>query len=394
MQDFLTKHRWSILAAGAAIQILTGIPSVWGVFQDPVRQEYQLEQEPTSFILSCIIAAFGLGGVIGGYLQDKFGPRIAGFAGTVLLSGGFVAAGFLPAEKPWLFYLAFSVPVGLGCAFLYPAVMSCAQKWYADKKGVATGVIGVAVGFSGAALTFLVRWLTGNWGIRVCFWSMAAILFVVCAVGSSLLQNPTTQKQQTAEASTPKQDYTVKQMLKTKQYWLVTASVALATPAVLLFSPIILQMAQERGLSEQVAYWAIIIGAVGSAAGRLSMPALSDKIGRRAVDLLLFAGLFGFSVWFIFAQGWWMIGVYTALTFCYAAQAAVLPSLCTDLFGMKNTGVNYGFLALGMGIGSLGFPLLARTLHLDAARHWIAIGAAILGALCLWLLKPTQGDKI
>ena len=34
-------------------------------------------------------------------------------------------------------------------------VMSCAQKWYADNKGLATGVIGGAVGLSGAALTAL-----------------------------------------------------------------------------------------------------------------------------------------------------------------------------------------------------------------------------------------------
>lgn len=395
LEEFLKRHRWSILATGAAIQILTGIPSAWGVFQGPVRQEYGFEESAASFILSCIIGAFGVGGVIGGYLQDRFGPRMAGLAGTLLLTAGFVTAGFLPAQKPWAFYLGFSVPVGLGCAFLYPAVMSCAQKWYVDKKGMATGIIGGAVGFSGAALTFLVRWLTNSWGIRSGFWIMGAILFLVCAIGSSLLQNPTKSEQaNTTKQTTPKQDYTVGQMLKTKQYWLVTASVALATPAVLLFSPIIIQMGQERGLSEQAAYWAIILGAVGSAAGRLTMPALSDKLGRKPVDILLFIGLAGFSFAFIGVQSWWMIGVYTALTFCYAGQAAVLPSLCTDLFGIKNTGVNYGFLALGMGVGSIGFPLAVRLLHLEEARHSIAIGAALAAVVCLWQLKPTQSEKI
>ena len=42
MQQFLKKHRWSILAAGAAIQVLTGIPSAWGVFQKSVCQGYGL----------------------------------------------------------------------------------------------------------------------------------------------------------------------------------------------------------------------------------------------------------------------------------------------------------------------------------------------------------------
>ena len=35
-QQFAAKHPWTILAAGAAIQILTGLPAAWGVFQQPV----------------------------------------------------------------------------------------------------------------------------------------------------------------------------------------------------------------------------------------------------------------------------------------------------------------------------------------------------------------------
>ena len=176
--------------------------------------------------------------------------------------------------------------------------------------------------------------------------------------------------------------------------WLGSLVGGLATPAVLLFSPIIVQLGQDRGLSEEAAHWAIIIGAVGSAAGRLAMPALSDKIGRRATDLILFTGLAGLSAACSFAQSWWVIAAYTALTFCYSGEAAVIPSMCTDLFGMKNTGVNYGFLALGMSAGSIGFPLLAKALNMELGRHFIAIGAALAGLLCLWALKPTQGDKV
>ena len=36
VQAFLQKNKWSILAAGALIQILTGIPAAWGVFQKAV----------------------------------------------------------------------------------------------------------------------------------------------------------------------------------------------------------------------------------------------------------------------------------------------------------------------------------------------------------------------
>ena len=34
-QQFAAKHPWTILAAGAAIQVLTGLLAAWGVFQQP-----------------------------------------------------------------------------------------------------------------------------------------------------------------------------------------------------------------------------------------------------------------------------------------------------------------------------------------------------------------------
>ncbi|MBQ8646603.1 MAG: MFS transporter, partial [Oscillospiraceae bacterium] len=183
-------------------------------------------------------------------------------------------------------------------------------------------------------------------------------------------------------------------MLRTRDYRLIVGSAALATPAVLLFSPILVQLGQERGLSEAAAHWAVVLGSVGSAAGRLLMPLLSDRIGRRTADLWLFAGLAGLSVLFAFARGPWVAACYAGLTFCYSGEAALLPALGTDRFGLPHAGVNYGFLALGMSAGSLGFPLLARALGLEAGRHWLAAGAAVAGAACIARLdEPDKARK-
>ena len=365
MQAFLKQHRWVILAAGAAIQVLTGVPAAWGVFQRGVCEGYSLSQENAAMIFSLTICFFGIGCILGGLLQDKKGPRTAGLAGAVLLSAGF------------------------------------AQKWYADRKGLATGVIGGAVGASGAVLTFLGRFLIGTWSIRTAFWVLGLLMLAVCGAGAAILENPEqppreTAKQKRGGGPAPKRprDYSVKEMLKTNQYWLMFAVVGLATPAVLLFSPIIVELAQERGLSQTAALACIVVGSVFSAAGRLLMPWLSDKIGRRYTDMLLLAALCGFSVWFIYAGSWWVILVYSLLTFCYSGEAAVIPAAGTDLFGQKNAGINYGFLALGMSVGSVGFPLLARCFEGETVRHFIAIAATAAGFVCLWFLKPTQGERL
>ena len=395
-QQFAAKHPWTILAAGAAIQVLTGLPAAWGVFQQPVMEEYGLSEQGAGYAFGILIAAFGVGCVLGGFLQDRHGPRCAGLWGTALLCGGFFAAGLLPPDSAEAFFLAFSIPAGLGTAFLYPSIQSCAQKWYADRKGLATGVIGGAVGLSGAFLTVFVRTaVRGFWvvqGIRGAFWALGAVTLPVCLVGSLLLQDPpqTGQIQKPQENGKNTTDLAPQQMLRTKQYWLCAGAVCFSTPAVLLFSPIILKLGMERGLEEQAALWSVVLGSVGSAAGRLLMPLLSDRIGRRPTDMLLFAVSAGLSAGFAFAQGWGVVACYAGLTFCYSALAAVLPALSTDLFGFPHAGVNYGFLALGQSVGSLAFPFAANFFGLEVGRHWMAVAAAGAGFACIRALRPVE----
>ena len=394
-QQFAAKHPWTILAAGAAVQALTGIPAAWGVFQQPVMEEYGLSEQGAGYAFGILIAAFGVGCVLGGFLQDRRGPRCAGLWGTALLCGGLFAAAELPGGSAGSFFCGFSIPAGLGTAFLYPSIQSCAQKWYAGRKGLATGVIGGAVGLSGAFLTLFVRRVVkGVWGvrgIRGAFWALGAVTLPICLAGSLLLQDPPQgkkQKQQnTAENGV---DLSPWQMLRTRQYWLCAGAVCFSTPAVLLFSPIILKMGMERGLDEKAALWSVVLGSMGSAAGRLLMPMLSDRIGRRPTDLLLFGASLGLSVGFAFVRGWLVVAVYAGLTFCYSGLAAVLPSLSTDLFGLPHAGINYGVLALGQSVGSLAFPLAANLWGMEAGRHVLAAAGAAAGFAAICALKPVQ----
>ena len=390
-QQFAAKHPWTILAAGAAIQVLTGIPAAWGVFQQPVMEEYGLSEQGAVYAFGILIAAFGVGCVLGGFLQDSRGPRCAALWGTALLCGGFFAAAMLPGGSAGSFFLAFSIPAGLGTAFLYPSIQSCAQKWYAGRKGLATGVIGGAVGLSGAFLTVFVRTAVRGFGIvqgiRGAFWALGAVTLPICLVGSLLLQDPPQDAEKQQKNDKNAIDLSPWQMLRTRQYWLCAGAVCFSTPAVLLFSPIILKLGVERGLDENAALWSVVLGSVGSAAGRLLMPMLSDRIGRRPTDMLLFAVSMGLSAGFAFAQGWWVVACYAGLTFCYSGLAAVLPALSTDLFGFPHAGVNYGFLALGQSVGSLAFPAAANLWGLEAGRHWLAVGGAAAGFAAMWALK-------
>lgn len=373
-----------ILAAGAAAQLLTGIPAAWGVFQKPVMQGYGFSRGQAMLGFAVLVAAYGVGCAMGGLLQDARGPRFAGLWGTALLAGGFFAAAVVQPANAAMFLVVYSLPAGLGSAFLAPAVLACAQKWYQDKKGWATGVAGVAMGLSGAFFTLFVKGIGGRWGIRVCFAALGAVMLVVCGAGALILENPPA-----SAVGKPQPGLDYKQMLRTPQYKLCAAAVALSAPPVLLFSPEIFQIATERGLPEAAAPFSIVFGSAASAAGRMMLPALSDKLGRKPVLYAVYAGLAAGSAWFAFAGAWWLLAAYAVLTFFYSGGAAVQPSFNSDLFGLAHAGVNYGFIALGMSGGSLVSYIGAQALPL-AARHWLAGVCAIAGLVCVSLVKPVE----
>lgn len=373
-----------ILAAGAGVQLLTGIPAAWGVFQKHVMQGYGLSRGQAMLGFAVLVASYGVGCAVGGLLQDRRGPRTAGLWGTALLAGGFLAAALVPPGNTVLFLLAYSLPAGVGSAFLAPAVLACAQKWYQDKKGWATGVAGVAMGLSGAFYTLFVKGVGGRWGIRVCFAALGLLMLVVCGSGAVILQNPPQPKQ-----ARPLQGIDHKQMIRTPQYKLCVAAVALSAPPVLLFSPEIFSIATDRGLPEVAAPFSIVLGSAASAAGRLLCPAVSDKLGRKRVLYAVYLGLAAGSAWFAFAQNAWVLAAYAMLTFFYSGGAAVQPALNTDLFGLRHAGVNYGFIALGMSAGSLLSYIGSQALPLTA-RHWLAGGCALAGLFCVRLVKPLQ----
>lgn len=392
MRRMVQRFPWMILLAGALLQILTGIPSAWGAFQKPVVETYALTEQSAGYIFSLLIGAYGVGCALGGFFQDRYGPRRAAWVGTVLLCAGVAVGGIIPQGKVWWFYLGFSIPAGLGSAFLSPAVLSCAQKWYQDQKGLATGVIGCGVGLSGLVLTQLVQLFTkGIWkelGVRWAFFALAGLLLPICLGAAAVLENPPQSKQPKKQ-----QGMTPGQMLHTADYWRLAGALALAAPAVQLFTPMLVEMGTQRGLSEQQALWTVMLGSVGNAAGRLTMPMLSDKIGRKAAGQLLFCGLAGCSVWFWFAQKWWMLAAYVGLCVCYSGFSAVLPAFSTDRFGMSHAGVNYGLLALGQTVGSLAFPLLADGLGLTTGRHLVAILAALAGFTVIRQVEGTKNIK-
>ena len=80
------QRGWVVLAAGAVMMLFSGVPSAWGIFRKAACEEYGFSPEQSALVLNLTVAAFGVGSVAGGWLQDKAGPRLCALTGSGLLA--------------------------------------------------------------------------------------------------------------------------------------------------------------------------------------------------------------------------------------------------------------------------------------------------------------------
>lgn len=138
--------------------------------------------------------------------------------------------------------------------------------------------------------------------------------------------------------------------------------------------------------------------AVGNAGGRIIAGVLSDKIGRtwtmfgvfvfQAILMFLLRGLDTYSALFVASV---LIG------FNYGANLSVFPSATKDYFGLKNFGVNYGFVFTAWGVGGILGPVLSGQIF-DAYKNfnqaYVIAAVCLLFAACLTFLTRAPKPKV
>lgn len=161
--------------------------------------------------------------------------------------------------------------------------------------------------------------------------------------------------------SSPK-DYTVKEMLRTKEAYLLFIIFFTACMCGLYLIGIVKDIGvQLAGLDVQTAASAVAMIAIFNTAGRLILGALSDKMSRlklvgaslavtAAAMLTLSYATLNFGLFFT---------CVAAIAFCFGGNITVFLTIVSDFFGLKNHSKNYGIVYQGFGIGALSGSFIA-----------------------------------
>jgi MFS family permease len=164
-----------------------------------------------------------------------------------------------------------------------------------------------------------------------------------------------------------------------------------------------ISVAQSLGKKSlgELAFVAVVVLAVGNAGGRILGGVVSDKIGRQWT-------LFGAFVlqastvlvlYFIRSgAGWQVVLLIVALLGAnYGANLSLFPSASKDYFGLRNFGVNYGFLFTAWGLAGLIMPWLnGRITDMtgsDSLTYFIIATLLVLGAAATFVSRSLAAAR-
>lgn len=368
------------------VQLCVGILYLWSAFKGNIVAAYGWEAGAANMVSSYMLFAFVFGNLIGGFINDKKGPKLTCILGVALFTVGVALSA--AARSIVLFDVTYAVMAGLGSGFAYGACISCIQKWLPHKRGLASGLACSAFGLSTVIFTPVSNWLMelnrGADGI-VNFVPVFLILAVVFAILGfiacvfiSLPGEEYIRSLKLPQKSVSAESFSLGKAVKTPAFWALFFSIFFINGTWNLCVPLIKDLGMERGLVEAMAIACVSFTGVTNAAGRLIMATLSDKLGRTNTMYILCGITLLGAILMTFVTGYGYFATIAIIAFAYGGPSALNAALCTDLFGPKNSGTNYGVAMLALGLSSIFFNFLsANVLHatIDNVTSTFIMGA-------------------
>ena len=355
------------------------------VFMLPLEKEFGWTRAQTSWVTTIGLALLSAWFVVAGYIQDRRGPKLVAAIGGSLFSLGFFLASF--TQSLTMFYITAGVIAGSGSGFGYVVPTAVGAKWFPDRRGLVVGMMVGGYGAGSGVFGPIASSLIEQVGWRGTFRILALLFFAMTVVATWLLRNPPEGYRPAGwtpnplSASTRGIDVQARDMVRTSTFWVLWVAYALGTTAGTMVISQLVPFARAAGHSAAVAAFALTVGAIGSASGRVLSGWLSDHLGRlNTIRTLLVVSALSMPALFLLREN---ILTFYALLFlvyyCYGTQLSVYASTSADFYGTKNVGFNYGLLLLAWGTAAILGPVLGGRVYVATGEYRWAffIGAAM-----------------
>ena len=121
----------------------------WTLFVDPIDAQFHWGRPAIQWTFTLFVLAETWPMPLVGFVVDRFGPRLIGIAGGLLIAAGWGLNAM--AQSLSTLYVG-GVLTGIGAGIVYATCIGNALKWFPHRRGLAAGLTAAAFG-AGSALT-------------------------------------------------------------------------------------------------------------------------------------------------------------------------------------------------------------------------------------------------
>lgn len=343
-------NRWVLAITAFCMQLALGAVYAWSVFLNPVIALYKTTRPQANLTFSLVLLALGVTAGFGGYLNNRFGPRVIATAAGILYGSGVILAAFT-APNLLLLYLTYGILGGIGTGLGYIVALAMLIKWFPDRRGFITGL--AVAGFGGGALITapIAASLIKSVGVSSTFLYLGIAYLVFIVIAAQFFRTApegyappgwTASVKQRTERSI--REYTLLEALRLPRWYVLWLILALNVTAGAALISVASPLAQKfTGVDPITAALIVSVISIFNGVGRLFWGWLSDAIGRPFAFLSMFIiQIFAFAILPSISSFVVLLIPAAIIALCYGGGFGTMPAFAADFFGPKNAGTIYG----------------------------------------------------
>jgi MFS transporter, OFA family, oxalate/formate antiporter len=384
-------NRWVRLWSAFVGMVMIGnLQYAWTLFAQPMvkahaQQHWQLSDVQWGFGVFIAAGTWTMP-FIASFI-DRSGPRIFMVLSGLICAIGWGSLGHVGSLTS--FYALYSL-AGIGVACVYACGVATAVKWFPDRRGIASGIITAGYGMGAAAFNPLFDSLIRKIGYSDTFlWTGISHGFLIMLAGLVLVNPPADYKVKAA-AVKPKVrrhdlEFTTWEMLRTPQFYFLFIAMLSIGIGGLMVTAQLKPVATDFKIGAAAITVALVLTPLANGSSRILWGWVSDYIGRELTmfTAFLFQAVFLLAATTLGRSGDAMFVVLMTLVFLTWGELYVLfPAVLADMYGSKNSAMNYSCLYSAKGFASLlGSGIAATLFEKTGTWNYAFYGSAALALI-------------
>jgi MFS family permease len=312
-----------------------------------------------------------------GWMIDRFGSRFVMRVGVLMLGVGFILLS--QVNSLWLFY-AIVLMIGLGVNLAgFITLNTAVANWFIRKRALALGISSTGIGIGGL-LAPLITWSLVNHGWRpTAFWTGIAVMLIAFPLSNLLRQRPQDHgmlpdgarpgPDGEAPRPLPKSvttvDFTVREALRDRSFWLVSVGHGMALVSVFaVMVHLVPLLVEAHDWSETSAQAMFAVVSTSMLVGQIAGGFLGDRYNKARISAACMVGHCVALVMMAFADSGIIIAAAATIHgLSWGVRGPLMMAIRADYYGMRNFGTIMGISSAIIMVGPLLGPALAGGLN-------------------------------